>query len=117
MAKCPIYSYTVKAMPKVAAMAKREASGNCVHEKCLLDYADTCLKQACDSYKLKFDRDIEASNECLQSSTFIFNIKGLFHASHCEHWGSIECISFFFPSSVIEELKNTFRLSVCSRGC
>ena len=92
-----------KHMHNIAAMAKREASGNHVHEKQLLDYADTCLKPAYDYFKLKFDQD-------LKSTMNVFKAAHLFSPAYSMYAsGSIECVSHFFHS-VIEKLNS---LPIC----
>jgi len=78
----------------VAAMAKREASGNHVHEKQLLDYAHTCLKPAYDYFKL--DQDLKPAMNAFKAACLFSPSKAnsmlLIYSELC---GSIECVSFF----------------------
>ena len=99
----PIYSIQSKHKPNLAAMAKREASGNHVHEKQLLDYADTCLKPACDYFKLKFDQDLKPAMNAFKAAHLSSPSKS--YSMHLTV-SNVDQLSVFhfFPSSVVEEL-------------
>ena len=72
-----------KHMPNVVAMAKEQACGNSVHEKQLLDYADTCVKPAYyDYFKVKFNQDLKLAMNAFKAARFFFSIKDQFHAAY-----------------------------------
>ncbi len=93
-----------KHWPNVAAMTKKEANGNSIHEKQLLDYADTCLKPAYEYFKLKFDQDLKPAMNAFKAARLFSPSKvNSMHPTPSD----INDLSVFpfFPSSVIEELK------------
>jgi len=91
-----------KHMPNVAAVAKREASGNNVHEKQLLDYADTCFKPAYDYFKLKFDQDVKPAMNAFKAA-WLFSPSNAYFMYPIPSRANVDQLSVF-PFSIFSQL-------------
>ena len=56
------------------------SSGSSVHEKQLLDYADTCVKPAYYYFKLTFEQDLKPAMNTFKAAHFFFSVQDEFHA-------------------------------------